>query len=82
MNFSNLSFKAKRKPIYITTYTSKKYKCLNNEFLEKETSIITMQDIWLIDIGKANTTTKAWIKKVAKNVLEKNEKIKEKKKSK
>ncbi len=47
--------------------------------------MIAIQDSWLVDSGKANTATKAWIKKVLdakKKTLEKIEKTKEKEKTK
>lgn len=65
--------------------TSKKLKSLNNLVLVKKFSITIMQDVWLLNISKANATKKAQIKKTTdaeKKVLKKKKKIKEKEKAK
>lgn len=68
----------------IVAQTSKKLKSLYNLVRAEDFGITAIQDIWLVDSGKANTALKTQIKKATdtkKKVLEKIKKTKEKEKA-
>lgn len=81
----NLPSKAERKAALQALRAFKKLKLMDNPLIAKEAQIVALRDQWLLSQSKANTETKARIKKAAvakKKLIEKQDKARKKAKSK
>ena len=77
--------KSERKATLKAARTSKKLKYMDDPVIKEEASITALRDQWLIERGKAGPATKAQVKKAAtaeKKLIEKQEKLRQKKRAK